>query len=91
MRFSSAQFRTTFELQPIRILKQKWLSRRHRSVRPHAQGSDVEQIHAILLTILCGWFNVNESLGCSLEMCAADVIQPSQRGWEQGAPFWNKS
>ena len=37
-------------------------------------------VFAILLTILCGKFDVNESLGCSLEMCSADVVV-SQLQW----------
>ena len=34
----------------------------------------------ILLTILCGKSDVNDSLGCSLEMCSADVAV-SQLQW----------
>ena len=39
----------------------------------HALDQSANSVFAILLTILCGWSDVNESLGCSLEMCSAYV------------------
>ena len=39
----------------------------------HALDQSANFIFAILLTTLCGKSDVNESLGCSLEMCSADV------------------
>ena len=40
----------------------------------HALDQSANFVLAILLTILCGKSDVNESLGCSLEMCSADVV-----------------
>ena len=46
----------------------------------HALDQSANFVFAILLTILCGKFDVNESLGCSLEMCSVDVVV-SQLQW----------
>ena len=40
----------------------------------HALDQSANFVFAILLTILCEKFDVNESLGCALEMCSADVV-----------------
>ena len=40
----------------------------------HALDQSANFVFDIILTILCGKSNVNESLGCSLEMCSADVV-----------------
>ena len=40
----------------------------------HARDPSAKFVFAILLTILCGKSDVNESLGCSLEICSADVV-----------------
>ena len=40
----------------------------------HALDQAANFVFAIFLTILCGKSDVDESLGCSLEMCSADVI-----------------
>ena len=39
----------------------------------HALEQSANFVFGILLTILCGKSDVNESLGCSLELCSADV------------------
>ena len=46
----------------------------------HAIDQSAHFVFAILLTILCGKFDVNESLGCSLEMCSIDIVV-SQFQW----------
>ena len=40
----------------------------------HALDQSANVVFASLLKILCGKFDLNESLGCSLEMCSADVV-----------------
>ena len=46
----------------------------------HALDQSAHFVFAILLTILCGKFDVNESLGRSLEMCSTDIVV-SQFQW----------
>ena len=46
----------------------------------HTLDQSANFISAILLTILCGESDANESLGCSLETCSADVVV-SQFQW----------
>ena len=40
----------------------------------HALDQSANVVFATLLTILCGKSDVDESLGCSSEMCSADVV-----------------
>ena len=40
----------------------------------HALDQSANFVFSIQLTIRRGKFDVNESLGCSLEMCSADVV-----------------
>ena len=40
----------------------------------HALDQSANFVLVTFLTILCGKSDVNESLGCSMEMCAADVV-----------------
>ena len=53
----------------------------------HALDQSANFVFAILLTIVCGKSDVNESLGCSLEMCSADVVV-SQLQW---FPFFRQT
>ena len=46
----------------------------------HALDPYANDVFAILLSTFCGMSDVNESLGCSLEMCSADV-EVSQLQW----------
>ena len=52
----------------------------------HALDLSVNFVFAKFLTIFCGKSDVNESLGCSLEMCSADVVV-SQVQW---VPLFNQ-
>ena len=40
----------------------------------HALDQSANFVFAMLLRIFCGKSDVNESLGCSLELCSADVV-----------------
>ena len=46
----------------------------------HALDQSANFVFATVLTILCRKFDVNKSLGCSLEMCSTDVVV-SQLQW----------
>ena len=46
----------------------------------HALDQSANFVFAMILTILCRKLDVNKSLGCSLEMCSADVVV-SQLQW----------
>ena len=46
----------------------------------HAPDQSTNFVLSILPVVLCGLFDVDESLGCSLEMCSADVVV-SQLQW----------
>ena len=47
----------------------------------HALDQSANFVFAILPTFLCGKFDVNESLGCSLEMCSAVVVMSNFNGF----------